>query len=248
MCPAEIKMLNITGIPFEVRFGLGSEIPIKRWSRFKLNANGDFTWTRSFDIRRDESNTDIHISFHKSGKVVLSRYQHNKKVYSSVLQTTGSSLEDIKQPVNIESGNELFELGYFYHGLKTVQDKDMKQTPKRAFIACREDRLINSRLYYSVDILPWTDRSNVRDYVTKTNSFFNTQDPRCHLFIFRLTSVSIVVTMGFTEGDSPVDVQHVHESDQHIHPLKRLFHHEGLALSDSVALTKSIRNNYNYPK
>lgn len=51
--------------------------------------------------------------------------------------------------------------------------------------------------------------------------------------IFQWENVSVVVNMKFTEGDDPIDIQEVIESDKNIHGLKRLFISETLTISES---------------
>lgn len=104
------------------------------------------------------------------------------------------------------------------------------------------NRLINSRLHFPFDVLPWTCGENVTEYVTKENRFFDMQDPRSHAFIFCLDSVSAVVTMKFSEGDGPIDIEQVREVDRDIRPVKRLFHKDTLTLSDLAKEMVSPRN------
>ena len=87
-----------------------------------------------------------------------------------------------------------------------------------------------------MSLVPWTNKTEIVTYlVTKHGQAFTENDPRCHTFIFRLECVSIVVTMKFTGGDNPIDLRKVAEVDENAHPLKRLPHHETLALSESMS-------------
>ena len=222
---AEIREFELTTLPFVVRFGLGSIKAVKRWSRFELTESCDLYWTYAIDIRPDIDKTNTHTSVHKSGKIVLSRYQNGKKVKSRAAGSIGASLQQITKPCEVRSGSEKLEPGYLYHGLVTLTEKDKGQGPGKVFVACLDEKLVDSRLLFSLDLLPWVSRGKVIEYVTKTNEKwpFNVDDPRSHLFIFHRGNVSAVVTMKFTEGDCPIDIQRVLEADKHTHSLKRLF-------------------------
>lgn len=239
---AEIRFFDINKLPYTVRFGLGSTEPIKRWARFEMNINGDLYWTDGIDVRKDVDSSWIHTSVHRTGEIHSSRYtgkgkKQKKVIHSGQVTSIGSALKDITAPHQIASGNEHFEPGYLYSGLRTVTEKDEKTDSQNRFVACLDELLVNSRLYSSLSLVPWTDEAEIISYLmTKHNQAFTENDPRCHTFIFRLERVSIVVAMKFTGGDSPVDIQKVAEADKNAHPLKRLFHHETLGFSDSVSL------------
>jgi len=236
----EIRSFDIKKLPYTVRFGLGSTEPIKRWGRFELGKSGDLYWTRAIDVRKDCDSTNTHTSIHESGEVHLSRYmgkgEKQKKVYSGKAADIGSTLKDITGPHQVECGNELLEPGYVYYGLPTLTQKDKKIDAQNTFVACLDEYLINSRLFYSFDLLPWTDIDKLTTYLTtKQNQSFTKDNPRCHVFTFRWGNVSAVVSIKFTGGDNPIDLQKVAEAEKNAHPLKRLFHHE--TLSHSVNLT-----------
>ena len=147
-----------------------------------------------------------------------------------------SSFELAKEPCRVKNGNELFQPDHFYHNLVTIQNRDTKITLGSTFVECLDSRIINSRLHYSCEILPWTSIENVVEYVTTKNLYFNIEDPRSHLYIFCRGDVSVAVTMKFMEGDGAVDIQKVYEIDKHKRPLKRLFLEETLGISDSVKI------------
>jgi hypothetical protein len=241
---AEIREFELTALPFVVRFGLGSAKVAKRWSRFELRASGDLYWTHAFDIRRDIEGTNKHISVHKSGKIVSSLYQEGKKIKSGSTSSIGVSFRQITKPCEVISGSEKLEPGYLYHGLVTLTDKEKGQGPGKVFVACLDEQLVDSKLHFSFDLLPWVSSGKVIEYMTKQNENrpFDENDPRSHLFIFHWGNVSAVVTMKFTEGDGPIDIQRVLEADKHIHPLKRLFFGDTLTLSESAQLMVSPRN------
>ena len=92
-------------------------------------------------------------------------------------------------------------------------------------------------MYSSIKLVPWIKEEEIIAYlVTIRGQAFTENDPRCHVFIFCWECVSIVVTMRFTSGNSPIDIQKVAEADKNAHPLKRLCHHEELILSESTSL------------
>ncbi|MBT9148969.1 MAG: hypothetical protein AAGB97_02670 [Dehalococcoidia bacterium] len=133
--------------------------------------------------------------------------------------------------------NELLEPGYLYSGLPTLTDADKKTDIHNNFVACLDGRLVNSKLYYSLDLAPWAGEDKIAEYLTtKQNRLFDEDDPRCHVFIFCWGDVSVVVTMRFRDGEGPIDIQRIAEADEHTHPLKRLFHHETLELSENTRL------------
>ncbi len=238
---AEIRSFDIKKLPYTARFGLGSTEPIKRWARFTLMESGDLYWTRAIHVRKDVDGTNMHISVHHSGEIYSSRYvgsgDEHKKVHSRKVGNIGGPFRGITVPHQMESGNELLEPGYLYHGLPTLTDKAKKADTQNKFVACLDERLVNSRLYYSLDLVSWTGEDEITAYLmTGRNQFFAENDPRCHAFIFCWERVSIVVIMRFTDGDSPIDIQKVTEAGQNAHPLKRFFHHETLNLSESVSL------------
>lgn len=241
---AETKLLDIKKLPYTVRFGLGSTEPTKRWARFELNAKSDLYWTSAIDVRKDEDSSWIHTTVHQSGEIHSSRYtgkgKEQKKYYSGKLGNIGDSLKDITSPQVISSENELLESGYLYYGLPTLKEKHKKIDIRNMFILCLDELLVDSRLYSAITLVPWIKEEEIIAYlVTKQCQSFTEDDPRCHVFIFCWESVSIVVTMRFTDGNSPIDIQKVAEADKNAHPLKRLFHHEELILSESTSLNIS---------
>lgn len=238
---AEIRSFDIQRLPYTVRFGLGSTGPIKRWARFELRESGDLYWTRAIDIRKDVDTSNIHTSIHKRGGIFSSRYsgkgEQKRKYYSCKGGNIGDSLKDITSPHLISYENELLEPGYLYYGLPTLKEKHKKIDTRNKFVACLDELLVNSRLYSSIALVPWIKEEEIIAYlVARRDQAFTENDPRCHVFIFCWERVSIVVTMRFTGGDSPIDIQKVAEADKNAHSLKRLFHHEELILSESTSL------------
>lgn len=240
--PAEVREFRLTTSSFVVRFGLGSTEAVKRWARFELKRSGDLIWTQACDIRRDIDSTNTHISVHKSGEVHSSRYQGERKVHSHAVGNMGASFWQITKPYQVISGSELFEPGFLYYGLGTLTDNQRRQAPDRVFVACLDPQLVNSRLHYSFDLQPWVDKEKVIEYLIEQNRPFALNDPRSHLFTFCWRHVSAVVTMKFTEGDGPIDIQQVRGAGEDIHPLKRFFFEETLALSESARLAVSPRS------
>lgn len=241
---AEIKSFDIKALPYRVRFGLGSTEPIKRWARFEIRHSGDLYWTRGIDVRKDFDSSNIHTSIHKSGEIFSSRYygkgEQKRKYYSCKVGEINNPFRGVIHPYQVVSANELFEPGYLYYGLPTLTEKD-----KNRCIACLDELLVNSRLYSSITLLPWINEEEITTYLmTKQGQVFIENDSRCHLFIFYWERVSIAVIMRFTDGDSPIDIQKVVEADKNIKPLKRLFHHETLRLSESVSPVESKNVGY----
>lgn len=225
----EIRVFNIKALPYTARFGLGSTAPVKRWARFVLTDKGDLYWTRAIHVRKDVDSSNIHISIHESGEIFSSRYGVREgmlsKEASRLVGSMGSPFREITSPHQVEYGNELLERGYLYVGLPTLTEKNKKIDTQNDFVACLDELLVNSRLYYSLDLVPWTGEDEITAYLmTKRNQVFAENDPRCHVFIFCWESVSAVVTMRFTDGEDPIDMQRIAEADMHAHPLKRLFH------------------------
>jgi hypothetical protein len=238
---AEISSFDIKKLPYTARFGIGSTKPIKRWARFTLMESGDLYWTRAIYVRKDCDSTNIHISVHHSGEIYSSRYVGSgdelKKVHSRKVGDIGGPFRGITGRHQVENGNELLEPGYLYHGLPTLTDKTQKADTQNKFVACLDEQLVNARLYYSLDLAPWTGEDKTTVYLmTGRNQLFAENDPRCHAFIFHRGNVSAVVAMKFTEGDCPIDIQLVLEADKHPHPLKRLFVEDTLTLSESTQL------------
>ncbi len=239
---AEIRSFDIKNLPFTVRFGLGSTEPIKKWARFEMSRDGELYWTRAIDVRKDVNSSNIHTTVHKSGEIHTSRYsgkgeEQKKHFYSGNIGNMGSPLTDITSPHQISSENELFEPGYLYYGLRTLTEKDKKTDTQNRFVACLDELLVNSRLYSSFTLVPWINEEKIVEYLMAEKShIFVENDLRCHLFTFRSGIVSITVTMKFTAGDSPLDIEKVFEADKNAKPLKRLFHHEALRLSESVSI------------
>ncbi|OGO32657.1 MAG: hypothetical protein A2Z29_04770 [Chloroflexi bacterium RBG_16_56_11] len=237
---AEIRPFDIKNLPYTVRFGLGSTEPIKRWARFEISKNGELYWTRGIDVRKDVDSSNIHTIVHQSGEIHSSRYtgkgEEQKKVYQSEATDIGSTLKDIKSPYQVECGSEHLVPSYVYYGLPPLTQKDKKIDAQNTFVACLDEYLINSRLSYSLDLLPWTKREQVIDYASHSTTLFNADDRRCHMYIFYYGEASIVVTMKFIEGDTPIAIQKVLEADKNRKPLKRLFQHEKLNLSESASL------------
>ncbi len=238
---AEIRLLDIKKLPYTARFGLGSTEPIKRWARFEISKSGDLYWTHGIDVRKDVDSSNIHMSIHASGKILASRYsgkgERKRKYYSSEVGEIGSPFKDITHSHQVESGNELLEPGYLYYGLPTLTEKNKKTDTQNRFVACLDELLVNSRLYFSIALVPWINEEEITAYLmTRQGQIFTENDTRCHIFIFCWERVSIVVAMRFTGGDSPIDIRKVVEADNNAKPLKRLFHHETLSLSGSVSL------------
>jgi hypothetical protein len=238
---AENRLFDIETLPYTVRFGLGSTEPMKRWARFEISKSGDLYLTRGIDVRKDVDSSNIHTTIHKSGKIFSSRYsgkgEQKRKYYSCEVGEIGGPFKDVTHPHQVVSGNELFEPGYLYYGLPTLTDKDKKTDTQNRFVACLDALLVNSRLYSSIAVVPWINEEEITAYLmTKQGQVFIENDPRCHVFIFCWEHVSIAVTMRFIDGNSPLDIQKVAEADKNAHPLKRLFHHEELALSESTSL------------
>lgn len=223
MSLAEIKEFTLAKLPVVVRFGLGSAEAVKRWSRFKISKTGDLYWVSALYIRPDVDKMNEHISIHGDGHIITSLYQNGQKIASLPHGNLGCSLTKITKPYHVTSGNEFFEPGYLYYGLIPVHDNEKRETSNRFFVACLDEELVNSRLHYSFDLLPWTKCEQVIDYATKLKTSFNLDDQRSHVYIFYYGEASIVVTMKFTEGDAPIDVQKVREADQRPQSLKRLY-------------------------
>ena len=223
---AEIREFNVTTLPFVVRFGLGSTEAVKRWARFEIRKNEELLWTYASYIRKDIDSTNKHISVHKSGKIVSSIYQgkgqEQKKNPSHIVGDIGGSLRQIKKPYQVTSGIELLEPGFLYYGLDTFTDKQTRQATGEFLIPCLDNRLVNSKLHYSLDLMPWIGSDQVIAYVSSQGRPFDMNDPRSHMFTFRCKEVAIVITMRSTEGNGPLDIQQVHVADKHKHPLKRL--------------------------
>lgn len=246
---AEIRSFDIKKLPYTVRFGLGSIEPVKRWARFELRKSEDLYWTCAQDVRKDVDSSWIHITVHQSGEIHSSRYtgkgEEQKKVYQSEATDIGSTLKDITTPHQVVSGNELFEPGYLCYGLPTLTEKDKKTDSQNRFVACLDVLLVNSRLHYFLDLVPWISEDEIIAYLTtERNQFFAENDQRCHAFIFGWERVSIIVAMKFTDGDNPIDLQKVAEADKNAKPLKRLFHHVTLSFSESVSLRATPRGAY----
>jgi hypothetical protein len=223
---------------------LGSIEPIKKWARFELRTSGDIYWTSSIDVRKDCDFSNIHTSVHKSGKIFSSRYlaQHGQmvKVKSNQVGDIGGSFSGITIPHQITYGQEYLEPGFLYSGLSTLSLKDKKIDAQHVFVPCLDNNLVESRLYFSLHLVPWVDIDAISTYFIATNNLVSAEDNyRYHLFIFRVKNVSIVVCMKFTGGCSPIDVQKVAETDKNIHPLKRIYVYEKLALSESTSLNIS---------
>lgn len=193
-------------------------------------------------MRKDVDSSNIHTIVHQSGEIHSSRYtgkgeEQKKVIRSGQVANIGSALKDIAAPHQVVSGNELFEPGYLYYGLPTVTEKDKKAGSQNRFVACLDELLVNSRLYFTLLLVPLIDEIILISYlITEYSQTFIENDPRSHIFIFRLDRMSIVVTMRFTGGDNPIDIQKVAEADKNAHPLKRIFHHETLGLSESVSI------------
>ena len=237
---AEIREFNVTTLPFVVRFGLGSTEAVKRWARFEIRENEELLWTNAGDVRRDIDKTNRHISVYKSGKIVSSIYQgkgqEQKKIHSYIVGDIGGSLRQIKKPHQVTSGIELLEPGFPYYGLDTFTDKQIRQATGEILIPCLDNRLVNSKLHDSLDLVPWVGSEQVIAYVSSQGRPFDMNDSRSHMSTFRCGQATIVITMRFTEGDGPLDIQQVTEADKNKHPLKRLIHVERLTLSESTRL------------
>lgn len=238
---AEIMSLDIKNLPYTARFGLGSTEPIKRWARFELKKTGDLYYILAIDLRKDEDSSWIHTSVHQSGEIHSSRYtgrgKEQKKYYSGKVGNIGDTFQNIADPYEVIHGEEHLESGYLYSGLPTLEKKHKKINDHNEFIPCLDELLVNSRLHSSLDLVPWTTKDEIKNYlISKQNRIFDDKNPRCHVFIFRWGNVSAVVSMRFTDGDGPIDLQKVAEADKNTKPLKRFFHHEKLNLSESVSL------------
>ena len=226
---AEIRLFDIKKLPYTARFGLGSTEPIKRWVRFELRKSEDLYWTYAHNVRKDCDSTNTHISVHRSGDIYSSRYiiieREEVRIYSSLIGDIGGPFSGITEPHTISSNNENLEPGYLYSGLPTLEKKHKKINDHNEFIPCQDGLLANSRLHSSLDLVPWTGKDEIKPYlIKKQNRIFDDKDPRCHVFIFRWGNVSAVVSMKFTNGDGPIDLQKVAEADKYAKPLKRLFH------------------------
>lgn len=238
---ADITPFDIKKLPYTARFGLGSTEPIKRWARFELRKSEDLYWFCAHNLRKDCDSTNAHISVHRTGEIYSSRYiiieREEVKIYSSLIGDIGGLFSGITEPYTITSNNENLEPGYLYSGLRKLIVKDRKTNTQNQFIPCLDDKLVNSKLYSCLDLVPWTEENEIANYlINKQDHVFEGNNPRCHVFIFRWGNVSAVVSMKFTNGDSPIDLQKVAEADRNAKPLKRLFHHETLSLSELVSL------------
>lgn len=248
---AEIRKFNITKLPYTVRLGLGSTEPVKRWARFVLLESGDLYWTPAIHLRKDIDNSNIHTSVHDSGKIWSSRYigsgDEQEKICSRNAGNIGGSFQKIKRPHKVVHSEEYLEPSYLYSGLPTLTEGNKKTNSQNNFVSCLDERLVNSRLYSSLDLVPWTGEDEIIAYLmAKQNQVFDRNDPRCHVFIFCWESVSAVVTMRFTAGDGSIDIQKVVQADEHTHPLKRSFHHNVLSLSESTQLV--VKSSKPFPK
>ncbi len=238
---AEIRSLDIKALPYTARFGLGSTEPIKKWARFEMGKSGDLYWTSAIHLRRDVDSSGIHISVHRSGEIRQSWYKgkgkERKKDYSDIGGNIGKSFANISEPREIIHSAENLEPSYLYYGLPTLEDKQKRKNDQSNFIPCLDNRLINSKLHSSLDLVPWIKTADIINYLEKKrNGIFNIDDPRCHVYIFCWKRVSILVTMRFIDGDGPIDIEEVAKTDKNAHPLKRLPHHEELILSESTSL------------
>lgn len=241
MSIAEVREFTLTKLPVAARFGLGSTEAIKRWSRFTVGKTGDLYWVNALYIRADIDKTNEHLSVHGSGQIMTSLYQGRQKIDSRPHGNLGCSLREITKPYHVTSGQEFLEPGYLYYGLVTLHGKDKVSTPDSIPITCLDDKIVNSRLHYSFDLLPWTKCEQVINYATQSKTPFNLDDQRSHIYIFYYEKASIVITMKFTEGNEPINIQKLHEADQHPQSLKRLLYHETLSLSESVSLRTNHR-------
>lgn len=223
---AEIREFNLTHLPFTIRFGLGSTEAIKRWARFKITKKDELFWIDAMDIRRDVDSTDTHISVHKNGKIVSSIYQgksqERRKIYSHRVGDIGNAFRQIIEPHQVTSGNYHLQPSFLYCGLETLTDEQIREASGEIFVPCLDNRLVNSKLYYSLDLLPWVANEQVIAYASIHGRPFDINDPRSHMFIFRYGQAAIVITMRFNEGDEPIDIKQVTEADKDRHPLKRL--------------------------
>jgi hypothetical protein len=238
---AEIRLFDIKKLPYTARFGLGSTEPIKRWATFTLEKTGDLYYILAIDLRKDKDSSWIHTSVHQSGEIRSSRYtgrgEEQKKYYSGKVGNIGDTFQNIANPYEVIHGEEYLEPGYLYSGLLTLEKKHKKINDHNEFIPCQDGLLANSRLHSSLDLVPWTGKDEIKHYlINKQNRIFDDKDPRCHVFIFRWGNVTAVVSMRFTDGNSPLDIQKVVEADKNAKPLKRLFHHEKINLSESASL------------
>jgi len=238
---ADITPFDIKKLPYTARFGLGSTEPIKRWATFTLKKTGDLYYILAIDLRKDKNSSWIHTSVHQSGEIRSSRYtgrgEEQRKYYSSEAGNIGNTFQNIAGPYEVIHSEENLEPGYLYSGLRKLIEKDRKTNTQNQFISCLDDKLVNSKLYSHLDLVPWTEENEIANYlINKQDHVFEGNNPRCHVFIFRWGNVSAVVSMKFTNGDSPIDLQKVAETDRNAKPLKRLFHHEKLNLSESVSL------------
>ena len=241
---AEIRLFEIKELPYTARFGLASTEPIKRWATFTLRKTGDLYYTSAIDLRKDEDSSWIHISVHQSGEIHSSRYtgrgEEQKKYYSGKAGDIGNAFQNIADPYEVLHSEEYLEPGYLYSGLPTLEKKHREKNDHNEFVPCLDKLLVNSRLYSTLDLVPWIGEDEIKHYlISKLNRIFDDKDPRCHVFIFRWGNVSAVVSMKFTNGDGSIDLRRVAEADRNAKPLKRLFHHEELNLSESVSLKAS---------
>ena len=234
MKEGEIREFKLTP-PVVVRFGLGSTVAIKRWGRFELRQTGDMYWIDAMNIRKDVDKTNTHIALHRSGEIVSSRYVNGEKVSSHCL---GKIDARMGQAVELCRGQELLEPGYLYYGLKTLEEQ--KKTPPAVLVECLDSKLVNSRLYYSLDIFPKVGNEKVVEYAARLSQPFCAGDQRSHLYIFFWGKMALAVSMRFTEGDQPIDIQRVREADSHPHTLKRLYFEENLQLSEKCSLSPSV--------
>ncbi len=231
----EIREFKLTP-PVAVRFGLGSTVAIKRWGRFELRQTGDLYWIDAMNIRKDVDKTNTHIALHKSGEIWSSRKVNGETVslhHVGKIDARMGQAEELHQ-----SGQELLEPGYLYYGLKTLEEQ--KKTPPAVLVECLDSKLVNSRLYYSLDIFPKVGNEKVVEYAARLSQPFCAGDQRSHLYIFFWGKMALAVSMRFTEGDQPIDIQRVHEADSHPHTLKRLYFEENLQLSEKCSLSPSV--------
>lgn len=234
MKEGEIREFKLTP-PVVVRFGLGSTVAVKQWARFELRPTNDLYWTDAINIRKDVDKINTHVSLHRSGEIVSSRYANGEKVSS---HHVGKIDARMGQAVELRRGQELLEPGYLYYGLKTLGWQ--KVTPHAILVECLDGKLVNSRLYYSLDIFPKVGNEKVAEYAARLSQPFCTGDQRNHLYIFFWGKMALAVSMRFTEGDQPIDVQRVREADSHPHTLKRLYFEENLQLSEKCSLSPSV--------
>jgi len=209
--------------PVVVRFGLGSITAVKEWARFELRHTNDLYWTAAMNVRKDIDKTNTHIAIHRSGEIVRSRYVNNMKVNSKRL---GNIFDQKTHSMEIECGKELLEPGYLYHGLKTLGHH--KKTLRAIIVECLDTKLVNSRLSYALQIFAETGNKQAIKHAASLGESFCASDRRSHLYIFFWRNMALALSMTFTEGDQPIDVQMVHEADSHPHKLKRLFSEDTL--------------------